>query len=965
MTQAAKFIDVTRSYKPIDPNTFPESMHGTAKEDAPENRIPASAYAGHNFLPTNYGYKSYFGTNGKLDVDNLTSRIDRLFTFQTETFENLLIALAEDGIWIKNAGVTGAWTQALVKTAPVDPLQHYQWTTTVISDILYAYMQNDGQYYTITSLATAPYYTLTPVVPSFLNMAGQQGIFRAGGRLGFWDSADSVSWSSLDDLQDLTPSLETLAGNATFSNVSGRIVNIQGSGEGFIIYATKSIVYVKNTNDSTYQWDPQVLIGNTGIAYYEEVAVANPDTLQFAYTNTGIFKIENTQIETIVPEVYDFLKKAQKPIYPVVLEGRYLFFQILDQDFFNGLGQFSDEVVDGIQYFFPGNKTAEQAASDIIVTGQSPCSVIAAVNNGDFDEQQPGGTGGPPAIPDKKPGTKAKPIWKCWVSNYGVLDPADLTFGNTPCAVTDPNLAVTGMSPIGKSGRLDAMTQDTTNKTPLLGSDVYVDGIWTMERFVAVQTALWEKQDKTRKDLVNKILSRSATGAKTTDVPTCTEVPTAKSYCEIGDYVTNYSAPQFGFSACSFWLTRFALSAITIKTVKALITSCQFVPIEARKDNVTWTTTWNAGQATSALSCATQASSGHFSAAASHETFANYAQCYDTPGLMNNATLRNWSCPAGWSPVATAYITGDGGLPYTDATCTFPAHYLKTETMFAYNQGFYKDITPTPETAFCEIVGYEYTKVDNTTGTISVAGCSKNTAYPKPGAPPKYAGLPKDPNQPNAPIADSSGSMCSKPFEPVTIPGIPSTPVSWPDQIVTLPPGSFLLQKGSIAPVYPDFEGALVYDLYIKKWGVLKTPYKRLLDYQPLNDQSGGGIPYNRFGILGGVLKSNGGVYLFDDQPTDSVIKYGKLGYYRLGVTSVEEVRVHFASLCTGTLRVEGSLDGRNLGADSNKSIDYEDTANVTLTGGFPARWHNIVVSGIYDIQYMEYRAVVQGRRGL
>ena len=34
--------------------------------------------------------------------------------------------------------------------------------------------------------------------PSFLNMAGQKGIFRAGIRLGFWDSLGSVQarWSS-------------------------------------------------------------------------------------------------------------------------------------------------------------------------------------------------------------------------------------------------------------------------------------------------------------------------------------------------------------------------------------------------------------------------------------------------------------------------------------------------------------------------------------------------------------------------------------------------------------------------------------------------------------------------------------------------------------------------------------------------------------------------------------------------
>ena len=65
------------------------------------------------------------------------------------------------------------------------------------------------------------------------------GIFRANGRLGFWDSANSVSWSSLFSFIDFTPSLETLAGFATFNDVLGRIVTIKASGSGFIIYSTK------------------------------------------------------------------------------------------------------------------------------------------------------------------------------------------------------------------------------------------------------------------------------------------------------------------------------------------------------------------------------------------------------------------------------------------------------------------------------------------------------------------------------------------------------------------------------------------------------------------------------------------------------------------------------------------------------------------------------------------------------
>ena len=73
-------------------------------------------------------------------------------------------------------------------------------------------------------------------------MSDRWGIFRANGRLGFWDSANSISWSSLFDKADFTPAIETLAGNVTFNDVLGRIVSIKASGSGFVIYSTKNIV---------------------------------------------------------------------------------------------------------------------------------------------------------------------------------------------------------------------------------------------------------------------------------------------------------------------------------------------------------------------------------------------------------------------------------------------------------------------------------------------------------------------------------------------------------------------------------------------------------------------------------------------------------------------------------------------------------------------------------------------------
>lgn len=972
MSQSAKFVDVTKSYLPIDPKVFPESMHGTGKEDSPETRIPVVAYDGHNFLPTAYGYRSYFGTLGKGNYDALLARVDHIFTFQTSSYRNFLVALTESGIWIKDAGTTGAWTQVVAQAVPVNPLEHYDWTYAIISNVLYAYKQGTGQYYTIKSLAIAPYYVIAPVVPSFLNMAAQQGIFRAGGRLGFWDSADSVAWSSGDDAQDFTPSLETGAGNAIFSDINGRITMIQGAGGGFIIYATRSIVNITDNQEATFQWEPKVILSNTGVAYKEEVCVAIPDTLQFAYTNTGIYKIEGIKGEVIVPEVYDFLKKAQKPIYPRILEGRFLFFQILDQGFFNGLAQFSDETVDSVAYFFPGSHTIGQGVDAITINPNQFCSVTQGVEDADYSDMQPGGVGGPPAIVDKKPGTKARPRWKCWISNNSVLDPSALTFGQVPCAVVDPNGVAIDLCPIGTSGRLDAMTQTSANKQGLLGSDVYVDGIWTIERFISVQTAIWDKQKANQQALIDKILNRAGTGQKLTEVGSCSVVPVSRTECPIGRYVKEYSEPQFGYGKCSFWLTRYALSAIDISAVSSYTITCELVP--AHSINPTWTL-WSpnfAGpftQASASAACAI----GSIPANIYPDTYngqLRQTSCCNAPvGVCaaGSQAYRNPSCPVNYTLVDHYIDTGTTpamarGSGYW-SECTRADYYKKTEILYAYNTGREAAIAPTPETAYCEIIGWDYTKNDNTAGYVAATACTFKPEFPTPSLTSFFLAPPDDMQSTNYPLADNDGSMCSVPFLPVTLPGSPGTDITWPSSTVSFPPGNFLLQQGSIAPVYPNFEGSFVYDLHLKKWGVQKGTYKRLLDYQPLNDFSGGGIPYNRFGILGGVFKSNGFVYAFDAFPTDSVIKYGKIGYSRLGVTSSEEVKVHFATLCSGTVRLESSINGRVLESGWYKEVVYDNVPDATLYGGPPGRWFNVCISGIYDIQYLEYRGFVQGRR--
>jgi hypothetical protein len=301
--------------------------------------------------------------------------------------------------------------------------------------------------------------------------------------------------------------------------------------------------------------------------------------------------------------------------------------------------------------------------------------------------------------------------------------------------------------------------------------------------------------------------------------------------------------------------------------------------------------------------------------------------------------------------------------PYPDSSgqtpnSACPITYTKVTNVNAYNKGN-EVVTKTPDTGFCQITGWSYTDKNGVDHTIPASVCAMPNIPDKSG--PGKLSILGNPSviQPAA----IDGAFCSQPFAPITLPAIQADPITWPATSVTIPGATFLLQDGSIGPVYPTFAGALVYDLELKKWGKLKLQYKQLLDYSPLNNRTDDIIDSNRFGVRAGAVLADGLVYLFDTQPSDSYIKYGKIGYYRLGMTTTEEVRAHFRTASTGSISVETSLDGVYLEASFGMATSFDNAREVVLNGGTTGRWHNIKVSGNYDISHLEYRGTVQGRR--
>lgn len=962
MRQEAKFIDVTRSYIPIDPNSFPKGLHIATREDLPENRVPVSAYKGYNFLPTSYGYKSYFGINSKLDIDSLNARVDRIFTFQNDILENVLIALCDTGIWIKKGEASGAWTQALVIAPDPDPNVYFPWSWCIINNDFYCYRQGAANYQKIISDSVTG-VAVSSVVPNFLNMAGQVEIFRAGARLGFRDSDDSFAWSNLDDFADFTPSLETLAGNAKFTEIQGKVVTIKSHGPGFMVYATKSILYVQENVENVYRWKPRIVSSNSGISYPRQVTVGEPDTTHFVYASDGLKRIENAQAEVIVPEVTDFLKEYSKPTYLNFLNNRYLFLEILDDAYLTGNVQFNRVDVPPSDITFPAIELdidAQNPPTDY----QSQCFNLGLLNNGNF--------GGPSVPPSDWDGTSLfRPIWAAYLSRGGAVVPSDVTFGPGACNVTGPDGVPYSFTPDQRS--IAALSGDDTGKTPVLGSSAYVDGNWTITRFIQTQLAWWKIQDDAREEFIDQVLNRARVASGVSYSAVNSAPPNSRSECAVGQFGTRFSSPMFGYSKCEFWLTRFALAAIDVTRVRAdtNVAEDSFGPgapevllgydAEIGSPDGPYYPSIQAAFEAVGYGSATITSNGETGTLYGYLGTSSAIQRYNTGGIQTRLQGGIGRSARAVYQIQSPYVyaNSSGFAIAANSAVNGPIHsiavprYKITQTMSAYNRGTEVPITPVQDTAICRIIGWKYTDTDGNPATVAVGGggCVAPSAFPDTTSYQGGAAVNIDP---------IDGSYCSEPFEGAII---DSVTVNWPAQSVTIPGSDFLLQRGSPAPLYPEFAGALVYDTHLKKWGKMRVPYKQLLDYSPINSSENGNIPFDVFGIMAGMLNGVGDIYLFDEYPADSKITYGKIGFYRLGKTKTEEVHVDFRKPCTGYMKTEVSLDGTNISVGLEQQVNYTNANEASIYGIPSGSWINVELGGWFDISYLEYRAYRQGVR--
>jgi hypothetical protein len=1217
MAQTVKIIDLAQSYVPGDPNAFPDNLRYTAQEDAPEQEPPILAYAGANFLPTHYGYRSYFGVESALTLAALTKPCDQIIAFQSKTYENMLIAFCSDGIRTAKTGDAN-WTHSIVLPDEYEATQTYkQYTHCVIENNLYIYRQGYSKVIKIDES-----HVITEFTPSFLNMAGQMGIFRGNGRLCFWDSEDSVAWSSAFDLTDFTPSIENMVGNSTFLGVLGRIVNILPHGEGFVIYCTRSIVGVSYSTSGSQVWDAMTINSNGGIAHPGACCIGQNDKEHFAYTSFGIIQVghynalsRQYDAKIIIPEVFDFLKESRTPVYMQCHAARYLYISVIDDAYITGTTTFTgvsiptldapgitidasyleglgdsetantvyqylynvlrnptgnlitDETLDTFDqafwtadfnlpvvssvgrdhglltqnadsYLLPDPPTTSVPSISIITTPEVYTSLPntaedgwASAHTGDTDIAYQDGLASylnahilfhsPPqgiydrthypghaynfnyllaASPDNytpfvgdnlnpSPNRNVMDVlfaleeaWKefdqIYLPQYAAQMDALVSAGTTPVSwilySDGPVVVDNDQSEVAAEGLLQIRVPKAESivhnvkirqePSPLGGSPTIID-LWR----TYAHHDVYDFSTSTRQVLAttssNYLESDLGTGNVSDEMLQLTQItyriklPVDLSGTEpsiVFNKVPTWaeivaglnSTPIVEFSTGHTWELVNSLADATTPNAIWSATSFNAHTITAVIRN----TTTNTLRTDALLTCwdyySTDEVDGIFTVLKEDDLFyedydnldliapsaatqnAGYCSIDHLVYLVNELAQLLTNIGGGiqtiWGDLLyiqpnTAVWSNHPSVPglirirASKKLAGEPSYAMGTivlvQTPVIYKNVIQENVVCTKSTPaianpdFFKDLYQGYVRLTHTDNYQIVNGSTgSHTTITSAGdvgvdnllmAIPNYEPAPSYYQASNCEkwvIEDArfagpnnvfgganfmfhaEGKLLSKDMVIGPVPTLVELPSCIPYGDIgfdggssnipwTYPGATFQLQNGIPAPAYPTLVGSYVLDLHLKKWGKQAGNMKALLQYAPINNINSQVIPYTNFGMDSGILAEDGTLHLFSVNTPEGNIRYGKIGLYRLGWTELLEITINFRTSFTGDIIVDGSTDAR----DTNDAIQHvESFVNVrqaVVKCHVNARWHTISLLGNFDLQYMEFRAIMAARR--
>lgn len=266
--------------------------------------IPQLFYC-HNVLPTSNGFHSvqYIVDLGE---DMSGARVVRIVPWYNLDREGLLgvrvnkiVTCIDGGGWV-NSGIT------LLSDST------YRISKGTVNGETYLYIYGVSG----TDAGRTDCYTIdlatgveTPVTLTGLG-SDVRGICAASGYLLAYTETE-LAWSSITDPTDFTPSLITGAGGGQVQEVRGRMVCIQPSGFGAIIYSEVNAVAVTYSGNARYPFSFEEIKGAGGAIDFAQperyIASDANSTSQFALTTNGLQVLGPKSATRLLPELEDFI----------------------------------------------------------------------------------------------------------------------------------------------------------------------------------------------------------------------------------------------------------------------------------------------------------------------------------------------------------------------------------------------------------------------------------------------------------------------------------------------------------------------------------------------------------------------------------------------------------------------------------------------------------------------------------
>lgn len=888
-----------------------------------------------------------------------TTNIDDVFMIQTDHYENLIVVLAEDGIWTKRANSTGAFEQLIELDVPE---LHRIWSKCVIDNVIYLYRQGEAH---VWLAGPDNNYIFTEATPTGVNMEGQHGIFRAGGRLAFWDSENSTGWSSITEPLEFGDA-EKLSGFTIFQDIVGRIVTVLQHGDGFIIYCTRSIVGVRRNVGSPMLFQGNAIFSSNGISYRREVVVADPDTRHFAFTTQGFIEINSFVAEVVMPEIASYLKEKREPVLLKMLNGRYLCMELLNPYFNTSRVNFHDETSLGGAYSFAGASRALDNMQDplrILRAAEQNMDSLYLYRQFSYTSRSQANNGQVPYWKDQLATIYNITMLNAWKSFSAGFFGDYLYFTQ----FFSPTAQQSGVPSIAGGTYIPIVPAAVGSHTPLLDQIVILITNGVIANFANAMTAnennfftkqelLWIAEERFFKDFKkacerydqNVVVSTSYKTwiySNSPTLPPTVEVE-PKSYGYFLDPTADAEANrEYQVNEKGVSLQRSLTRLSMFKADNHIITHWQ------NAGTIPWRFgTVGATELTFAEALA-GAPAALLAIAPSADPISVTVQ-QSPPAII--ASAPNTSSTA----TALPYISGTNIYVQTNVTAGDIYEHRGTSYQTIQNKRWeYRTV----DTCLYKEIGYTQIDGHGHYDLSSTFIIDDNTDEAV--------------DHTDICVTDSNRrrrpSLNGMPFNRPALGGLAPTPVTidgteydYPDREVRIPDTTITLQDGAPEPIYTNFLGSFIFDIQYKKWGKMWEDHTHLLDLFPINNIAGNQpIPYENFLPKAGCLKLDGYFYVFDQYPADSQIVFGKYGEYRKGYTDLHEIKIQHRTAMTGRLVVEGSMNGRDISPLVARSDTFTDTRQFNAGYSLSARWYNITVEGQYDLIHLEARGNRAGRR--